>query len=110
LELLELRRERQQRLDAGENPRFLPETKAVRDGDWRVAPAPPGLQDRRCEITGPVERKMMINALNSGALVFMADFEDANSPTWENVVQGHANVRDAIAGDLSLETEEKTYR
>jgi len=109
-ELLEARQERQLRLDAGENPGFLPETRDVRESEWRVAPAPPDLVDRRCEITGPVDRKMMINALNSGARVFMADFEDANSPTWENVVRGHANVRDAIAGELSLETAEKTYR
>ena len=109
LELLEARRERQLRLDAGENPGFLAETRAIRESDWRVAPAPADLVDRRCEITGPVDRKMMINALNSGARVFMADFEDACSPTWENVVNGHANVRDAIAGDLSLETPEKTY-
>jgi malate synthase len=109
LELLEARRERQLRLDAGENPGFLAETREIREGDWRVAPAPADLVDRRCEITGPVDRKMMINALNSGARVFMADFEDANSPTWENVVRGHANVRDAIAGELSLETPEKTY-
>jgi malate synthase len=109
LELLEARQERQLRLDAGENPGFLAETREIRESEWRVAPAPPDLVDRRCEITGPVDRKMMINALNSGARVFMADFEDANSPTWENVVRGHANVRDAIAGDLSLETPEKTY-
>jgi malate synthase len=109
LDLLEARREQQLRLDAGENPRFLAETRDVRESEWRVAPAPPDLLDRRCEITGPVDRKMMINALNSGARVFMADFEDANSPTWENVVRGHANVRDAIEGDLSLETPEKTY-
>ena len=110
LELLEARRERQARLDAGENPGFLAETREIREGDWRVAAAPPDLVDRRCEITGPVDRKMMINALNSGARVFMADFEDANSPTWENVVRGHGNVRDAIAGELSLETPDKTYR
>ena len=110
LELLEARQERQLRLDAGENPGFLAETRDIRESEWRVAPAPADLVDRRCEITGPVDRKMMINALNSGARVFMADFEDANSPTWENVVRGHANVRDAIAGDLSLETPEKTYR
>ena len=109
LELLEARQERQLRLDAGENPGFLPETREIRESDWRVAPAPADLVDRRCEITGPVDRKMMINALNSGARVFMADFEDANSPTWENVVRGHGNVRDAIAGELSLETPEKTY-
>jgi malate synthase len=109
LELLEARRERQARLDAGENPGFLADTCEIREGEWRVAPAPPDLVDRRCEITGPVDRKMMINALNSGARVFMADFEDANSPTWENVVRGHANVRDAIGGALSLETPDKTY-
>ena len=82
LDLLERRKERQLDLDAGENPRFLTETRGIRDADWRVAAAPADLRDRRCEITGPVERKMMINALNSGARVFMADFEDANSPTW----------------------------
>jgi malate synthase len=109
LELLERRRERQAELDAGVNPGFLPETREVRESDWRVAPAPPALVDRRCEITGPVERKMMINALNSGARVFMADFEDANSPTWQNVLQGQANVRDALRREISLETGEKTY-
>jgi malate synthase len=109
LELLAARQERQLRLDAGENPGFLAETREIRESDWRVAPAPADLVDRRCEITGPVDRKMMINALNSGARVFMADFEDANSPTWENVVRGHGNVRDALAGELSLETPEKTY-
>jgi malate synthase len=81
----------------------------TRPGDWQVAPAPPDLVDRRVEITGPVDRKMMINAFNSGAKVFMADFEDANSPTWENVVQGHANVRDAVRRDLTLQTPEKSY-
>src|SRR6266508_1071287 len=94
--LLAKRAERQVRLDAGERPDFLPETQQVREGDWRVAPAPKDLQDRRVEITGPVDRKMMINAFNSGARVFMADFEDANSPTWENVVEGQANLIDAI--------------
>jgi len=82
----------------------------VRESDWRVAPAPADLLDRRCEITGPVERKMMINALNSGARVFMADFEDANSPTWTNVVQGQANVRDAVRREIALDTAEKSYR
>jgi malate synthase len=110
LELLEHRTQRQLDLDAGENPGFLAETASIREGEWRVAPAPPDLQDRRCEITGPVDRKMMINALNSGARCFMADFEDANSPTWENVVRGHLNVRDAILGELSLDTAEKSYR
>jgi len=110
LELLQRRRERQARLDAGENPGFDPGTRATRSDRWRVAQAPPDLRDRRCEITGPVERKMMINALNSGARVFMADFEDANSPTWENVVQGHVNVRDAIRRELTLDTAGKSYR
>jgi len=104
-DLLAQRRVRQARLDAGELPTFV-----TRPGDWRVAPAPADLVDRRCEITGPVDRKMMINALNSGARCFMADFEDANSPTWRNVTEGHANVRDAIRGELSLETPDKTYR
>ena len=82
----------------------------VREGDWRVAPAPSDLQDRRCEITGPVDRKMMINAFNSGARVFMADFEDANSPTWTNVVEGQRNVSDAVRRTISLDTPEKSYR
>ena len=109
-ELLERRRERKQRLDAGERPDFLPETRAVREGEWRVADAPPDLRDRRCEITGPVDRKMMINALNSGARVFMGDFEDALSPTWRNVVDGQQNVRDAVRREILLETPEKAYR
>jgi malate synthase len=110
LQLLERRQERQHELDDGANPAFLAETRAVREGEWQVAAAPPDLQDRRCEITGPVDRKMMINALNSGARVFMADFEDANSPTWDNVVQGQANVRDAVRREIALDTEEKSYR
>jgi malate synthase len=96
LALLDARRERQRRLDAGEMPGFLPETAAVRHGDWHVAPIPPDLLDRRVEITGPVDRKMIINALNSGANVFMADFEDSTSPTWHNVVQGQMNLSDAV--------------
>jgi malate synthase len=110
LELLDRRADRQLDLDAGDSPRFLPETREIREGDWQVASAPADLQDRRCEITGPVDRKMMINALNSGARCFMADFEDANSPTWPNVVQGHLNVRDAMRRELSLDTGEKSYR
>ena len=110
LELLERRQERQRELDGGANPAFLAETREIREGDWRVASAPSDLQDRRCEITGPVDRKMMINALNSGARVFMADFEDANSPTWQNVVQGQANVRDAVRREIALDTDEKSYR
>ena len=108
--LLERRQERQVELDAGVRPAFLDGTRDVREGDWRVPPAPPGLEDRRVEITGPVERKMMINALNSGARVFMADFEDANSPTWENVVSGQRNVRDAVRREIALDAGEKSYR
>jgi len=109
-ELLERRRERQLGLDAGALPAFRPETQDVRDGDWRVSEAPADLCDRRCEITGPVDRKMMINALNSGARVFMADYEDACSPKWPNVVQGQRNVTDAVRREISLETPDKTYR
>jgi malate synthase len=110
-ELLEARRDRQAELDSGVLPRFLPETRDVRDdSEWRVAEAPADLRDRRCEITGPVDRKMMINALNSGARVFMADYEDACSPKWENVVEGQRNVTDAVRRDISLETPDKTYR
>jgi malate synthase len=107
--LLAARRKEQDALDAGDLPDFLPRTD-VRDAEWRVAEAPPDLQDRRVEITGPVDRKMMINALNSGARCFMADFEDANSPTWENCVGGQVNLIDAAGGTISLETPEKTYR
>ena len=103
--LLGARADRQQALDAGELP-----TLKARVGDWRVRPAPPDLVDRRVEITGPVDRKMMINALNSGANVFMADFEDATSPTWTNVVEGQRNVHDAVRGTISLETDAKSYR
>jgi len=95
-ELLARRRERQVRFDAGERPDFLPETADVRARDWTVAPLPNDLLDRRVEITGPTDRKMVINALNSGASVFMADFEDANSPTWDNLLQGHVNLSDAV--------------
>ena len=109
-ELLRARVERQARLDAGELPDFLPETREVRDGDWRIAPVPADLQDRRVEITGPVDRKMVINALNSGARCFMADFEDANSPTWSNCVDGQANLIDAIERTIELVTPDKSYR
>jgi malate synthase len=108
--LLAARAERQQRIAAGELPDFLLETREVREDEWQVAPVPDDLQDRRCEITGPVERKMMINALNSGARCFMADFEDANAPTWSNCVDGHVNLGDAIARTIELETPDKTYR
>jgi malate synthase len=100
-ELLARRANLQKQLDAGWLPDFLPETRAIREGDWKVAPLPADLLDRRVEITGPVDRKMVINALNSGARVFMADFEDANSPTWDNVIQGQINLRDAIRGLIS---------
>jgi len=109
-ELLERRHERQLELDGGALPRFLPETRDVREAEWRVAEAPADLRDRRCEITGPVDRKMMINALNSGARVFMADYEDACSPRWENIVEGQRNVTDAVRREISLETPDKTYR
>jgi malate synthase len=95
-DLLAKRVERQARLDAGELPEFLAETKSIRDGEWTVAPLPKDLLDRRVEITGPVDRKMIINALNSGAKVFMADFEDSTTPTWENVLDGQLNLRDAV--------------
>jgi malate synthase A len=110
--LLARRAERQRRLDAGDKPDFLPETVAVRAGDWRVAPLPADLLDRRVEITGPVERKMIINALNSGARVFMADFEDSNSPTWENNVEGQLNLGDAIRRTITFTAPEtgKAYR
>jgi len=101
-ELLAARTERQKKFDAGEKPGFLSETEDIRNGDWQVGPCPPDLQDRRCEITGPVEAKMMINALNSGAKVFMSDFEDSLSPTWENVVQGQLNLQHAIRRTLEF--------
>src|SRR5207245_4029609 len=104
--LLARRVERQAQFDAGLLPDFLPETAAIRGGDWQVAAAPADLQDRRVEITGPVERKMMINALKSGARVFMADFEDALSPTWANVIEGQLNLQDAVRRSLAFTTPE----
>jgi malate synthase len=101
-ELLDARAERRARIAAGETLDFLPDTRDIRAGDWQVAPAPPGLQDRRVEITGPVDRKMVINALNSGARGFMADFEDSLSPTWANIVQGQVNLTDAIEGTIEF--------
>ncbi|HKW73561.1 MAG TPA: malate synthase A [Candidatus Dormibacteraeota bacterium] len=110
-ELLRLRDERQRRLDGGEMPQFLVTTSSVRDGDWTVATAPKDLKDRRVEITGPTDRKMLINALNSGARVFMADFEDANSPTWSNLVEGQVNLIDAIERRIDFTSPEgKEYR
>jgi malate synthase len=102
LELLALREERQTRFDAGASPDFCAETAKIREGDWKVAPIPADLLDRRVEITGPVDRKMIINALNSGAKVFMADFEDASSPTWRNMVEGQLNLKDRWAGKIGF--------
>jgi malate synthase len=108
--LLAKRVDRQAAIDRGEMPDFLAETLSIRRGDWRVAPVPADLQDRRVEITGPVDRKMVINALNSGARVFMADFEDSNAPTWHNTVQGQINLRDAVRGSIDyLSPEGKRY-
>src|SRR5712664_267817 len=110
-QLLARRAERQRELDRGQEFRFLPETQKVRDGDWKVASIPGDLAKRFVEITGPVERKMMINALNSGADVFMADFEDALSPTWSNVVVGHQNLKEAVRRTLSFSSPEgKQYK
>ena len=112
LELLEARATRQKTFDAGATPDFLPETKAIRDGDWKVAPIPADLQDRRVEITGPVDRKMIVNALNSGAKVFMADFEDASSPVFANMIEGQANLKDLWAGTIGFtdSTTGKAYQ
>jgi malate synthase len=110
--LLAARAEQQLRYDAGERPGFLAATRSVREADWRIAPIPSDLQDRRVEITGPVDRKMIVNALNSGANVFMADFEDANSPTWANNIEGQINLKDRWTGRLDFidETTGKRYR
>jgi malate synthase len=105
-QLLQKRAERQREIDAGRLPDFLSHTAGVRRSDWTVAPIPKDLLDRRVEITGPVERKMIINALNSGANVFMADFEDSNSPTWANVVEGQCNLRDAVRGVIAYTSPE----
>ena len=110
-ELLAKRQARQQEFDAGKRPDFLAETAHVRAGDWTIAPLPADLQDRRVEITGPTDRKMVINALNSGASVFMADLEDANCPTWDNMIQGQINLRDAIRRTISFTSPEgKSYK
>src|SRR5512140_1035349 len=111
LELLRQRKLRQDAIDRGEMPGFPPETKSVRDGDWRVLAVPEDLQDRRVEITGPVDRKMVINALNSGANCYMADFEDAHSPTWQATLDGQVNVRDAVRGSIEyVSPEGKRYK
>ena len=109
-ELLRKRAERQAELTAGTLPDFLSETREIREGEWSVAAVPEPLQGRRVEITGPVDRKMVINALNSGASVFMADFEDANSPTWQNCIEGQVNLTDAVRRTIELTTAEKSYR
>lgn len=109
LALLEARTKKQQVLDQGRLPGFLPETNFIREGNWTISPLPDSLQDRRVEITGPVDRKMIINALNSGAKVFMADFEDSTSPTWRNIIEGQANLIDAVRGTITYQTKEKTY-
>ena len=108
--LLAAREERQGRLDRGELPGFLPETENIRRGAWRVPPPAADLTDRRVEITGPVDRKMVINALNSGANVFMADFEDSLTPTWSNLLDGHINLGDAIAGTITHTEGGKSYK
>ncbi len=110
-ELVQNRRVRQKEIDAGKLPDFLAETASIRESEWQVAPIPKDLRDRRVEITGPVDRKMVINALNSGANVFMADFEDANSPAWRNNLDGQVNLRDAINGTIRFTSPEgKSYR
>jgi malate synthase len=111
LELLKRREQRQSQLDAGKLPDFLPETADIRESDWTGATIPPDLQDRRVEITGPTDRKMIINALNSGAKVFMADCEDANAPTWSNMVEGQLNLSDAVRRKIEFKSPEgKEYR
>jgi malate synthase len=111
LELLRRREERQAEIDAGVMPDFLAETAEIRAADWTVAPIPHDLLDRRVEITGPVDRKMVINALNSGANVFMADFEDAHSPTWTATIEGQINLRDAVDRTIAFTSPEgKQYR
>jgi malate synthase len=109
-ELLAKRVARQQEFDAGKMPDFLPDTASIRAGDWKIAPQPPDLLDRRVEITGPTDRKMVINALNSGAKVFMADFEDSNAPTWANMVEGQINLRDAVNRSIAFEANGKSYK
>jgi malate synthase len=110
-ELMAQRALRQAEFDAGKLPDFLAETKTVRDGDWTIGPVPADLQDRRVEITGPTDRKMVINALNCGANVFMADFEDSNAPTWSNMIEGQINMRDAIRRTVTYQSPEgKSYK
>ena len=108
-ELMDLRVTRQQEIDGGTLPDFLPDSRGIQESDWTVCPIPADLQDRRVEITGPTERKMIINALNSGAKVFMADCEDSQTPTWDNVVQGQINLRDAARRTIRHEANGKQY-
>src|SRR5258706_14003335 len=108
-ELLARRTARQKEFDAGRLPDFLPETRQVREGTWKVASQPKDMLDRRVEITGPTDRKMVINALNCGASTFMADFEDANCPTWFNMIDGQINIRDAVRRTITLEQNGKRY-
>ena len=110
-QLLAARARRQTEFDAGKLPGFLPETAAIRNGEWTIGSVPQDLQDRRVEITGPTDRKMVINALNCGANVFMADFEDSNAPTWTNLIEGQINLRDAVHRNISFQSPEgKSYR
>ncbi|MBT6183750.1 MAG: malate synthase A, partial [Betaproteobacteria bacterium] len=110
-ELLNRRITRQTELDNGKLPDFLDETKAIRDADWSVASVPADLQDRRTEITGPTDRKMVINALNAGAKMYMADFEDSNTPTWDNQVSGQVNMRDAVLKTITFTNDKgKSYK
>ena len=104
--LLQARQARQAAIDAGQLPDFLPETLSIREGQWRIAPVPEDLQDRRVEITGPVDRKMVINALNSGASAYMADFEDSHAPTWQGTLDGQINLMEAVRGTIELTTPE----
>ncbi len=111
LDLLAQRKHRQDEIDDGNKPDFLKDTKSIRDDDWEVAPLPSDLQDRRVEITGPVDRKMVINALNAPVKTFMADFEDSCSPTWSNIIQGQINLRDAVNGTIEFirDSDQKRY-
>ncbi|NWG72765.1 MAG: malate synthase A, partial [Parvularculaceae bacterium] len=109
-ELLARRAARQKEFDAGKLPDFLPETKSIRESEWTICDQPQDLLDRRVEITGPTDRKMVINALNCGASTFMADFEDANCPTWDNMIDGQRNLRDAVRRTISFEQGGKQYR
>ena len=109
-ELLAKRAARQKEFDAGTLPDFLPGTKSIRESEWTIGAQPKDMLDRRVEITGPTDRKMVINALNCGASTFMADFEDANCPTWDNMIEGQVNIRDAVRRTITLEQNGKQYK